>query len=470
MKKARLLFFLLIGNLFYLGTSFAQKKSNVLELEFVMKTFFDTHQVFFPVRSTVTFSKKKDGYYIDLLNEKFKVYKSEKYYDLATKTFHKISVFKYKENPTDSDLSFIRDGQKVIYNTSEKIKEYKERSTLFKDAAFYPYFGYAGYYNDIIKLFAGEEKLLPNDLYCLCKSYSTKLGSKLTKNAQYGLEVEEFENPDSNFLTPKELIEYQALFGIEKKCYQKLKTQYPAFITNRGDAKEKYGHIIMQSFVQLIIRSEDTIANQLLEDSLYSKEILSKARKTLNSCSKNSILLTRTEIDTYPLYYLQAAENLRTDITLINTAFIVRPNYFSFIYKGPFESTPIQSTIPLQVVNKTTVFYNRNSGTPNLNISAADFLSDLENDSLYLNSNSDTNHFEARGNKIVFNPKDTLSAQVDTYPNVVLPTFFFIDLVCIIDILSNNDRDVLVSSQFPKEYFDKFSAVVEKENYYKIIR
>lgn len=73
---------------------------------------------------------------------------------------------------------------------------------------------------------------------------------------------------------------------------------------------------------------------------------LSLAKNYLNSCDEQAILITHGDNDTFPLWYAQEVENIRTDIRIMNTSLLGMDWYIDQMKCKMYESEPLLISLP----------------------------------------------------------------------------------------------------------------------------
>ena len=243
----------------------------------------------------------------------------------------------------------------------------------------YPYYGYAGWHKDVIEWGEQKSTLTDDELHTLARAYSSASGALIGAQL-YALPEEAFTFAEERpYLSEEQEQRCLELINKAIATYTKLEQRNPNYMTPVGPVGTKRCNEHLYAFIILLQYQGEARAREVLIEGLYDDYLLIQARNYLASCPPNSVLVTYGDTDTYPLYYVQAMENLRTDVILVNSSLMEVPSYRTLVSSGPFGAAPLQYDIPeLPEGKEATKIWTVNSDISKGKITANEFKAELD--------------------------------------------------------------------------------------------
>lgn len=229
-----------------------------------------------------------------------------------------------------------------------------------------PYYGYRGWFRDVIQLLDGKPDLPPDQEFSLATAWFERASSLLSN--QYGSadSLETFKLPNTkNALNPAQLELFLNYTNKALAHYERWAKGWPEDETVVGPASVKLANQYMTAFMQLQYFQNEETAMQILDRPplSYNDFLLESARNLLRCCPPNAVLITYGDNDTYPLLYVQAKQGFRRDVMVANISLLFTGRYINFFRDRIFDAPPLKlQCSPECYLNDTTAILYLLSG------------------------------------------------------------------------------------------------------------
>ena len=284
--------------------SFAYNQVGVspVTIETVIKEFYKRYSVDH-IDGYITFEKRRKDWYV--------VYNT--YYENELKPQNKVLFYSAK-TPGFQKLDLNESKEKKEVKVKDYIQEYEIR-----DYNLQPFYGYRGWYKDVIKEYESKTKLFDDELYALARAYSTYAGSLLGDLGGNSVKNEIWHiSLNINGLTPSRI---DSFIKIDNKAilnFKKLADRNPDYKTIIGKIGLKYSNEIIFQYQTLLAYADNYAKDFKFPPNLYSSHQLETQKKLLEACPQNAIFLSYGDNDYYPIHYLQKVKGIRKDVYLVN--------------------------------------------------------------------------------------------------------------------------------------------------------
>ncbi len=286
----------------------------------IIKKFCTNYEPSEENENYTAFAKKKKGWYVLQVNrlQSDRVLEERLFYSFAEKTYLNLS----KHYTTPDEVEMDKHLERYLTSGGGTGDWYGFERV--------PYYGYNGWYIDVIKDL-GSQTHLSDTLYdALGRAYINLANSYLWY--QNGGMYPEYDTLHRKL----DRLEYPSRQRINKVKeamdsgivqFAKLKAINPVYKTIVGNSTIKLFNEYLHGYNLMMMCGDDDLARNYIERASLPEPYIQQAKNYLNSCDPNAILFTYGDNDTYQLWYVQEKYNFRKDILVINTSLLGLPVY-----------------------------------------------------------------------------------------------------------------------------------------------
>ncbi len=194
------------------------------------------------------------------------------------------------------------------------------------------------------------------------------------------------------------------------------------------------------------------------------------AANYLNSCDKNAILITNGDNDTFPLWYAQEVENIRTDVRVVNYMLASGDWYVHQLARKIYNSEPLKFQLTPhdydKGINEVVPMYEQTTARADIRQVMNFIASDDSRSKATLNSGESVNFIPTRKMRLMVDKQKAIaSGIVPSYmADSVVPyidwdikaNYFFKNDLMLLDFLANNDWERPIYFASPSTLKDAF--------------
>jgi hypothetical protein len=231
-------------------------------------------------------------------------------------------------------------------------------SYLLSNFHIHEYYGYNGWYKDVISALSGKERLSDSALYSLACAYCRYASCMVTDQSDDDSKNDLFNMPMTrNCMSAAQREKYHQIESKAIFTFSRLSQQNPNLETLVGKIPVKYANEVMEEFHTYLTYFDNFAASYSLPDHLYPDTVVAKMRRVLEKCPENAILLSLGDNDFYPVLYIQQKLGVRKDVYLIHRHLIGVDRFIYMANKPQFQSKPLQLSVKYEQYKGTTNDY-----------------------------------------------------------------------------------------------------------------
>jgi hypothetical protein len=290
----------------------------------VVRTFFKnyTYENSMDPVEGISFGKKKQGWtvmVIDRMNENVKA--EYLFWPAKDNKFLPLKFAEGTEDHIEKADTYLSDHSFDLFSYDRNI-----------------YYGYKGWQDDVIAEFGNGDLISYPDtlIECLGRAFASTADLFMPYQNSNPRAIEN-ENFKPGLLEQTSRKRVDSINYYIRKAIGSFKVLYdknPRYETLVGNSGSKWFIEIMHGYQQMMMAGYPEIAKEYIQMIRPEESIRMQAKNYLSACSPNSILFTYGDNDTYPLWWIQAAEDYRTDVTVINNSLLGLPVYIHTLKKN----------------------------------------------------------------------------------------------------------------------------------------